>query len=112
MPVWILALVLVGCGGGVTPERGAEDPGRSVDADARDGATPGAGCLVVEGAREPGGRARRLTARDGRLIVTDHQGKQLWKHTLGGACHAAPVAAGGLLVVGCDDGRVYAFREK
>jgi outer membrane protein assembly factor BamB len=39
-------------------------------------------------------------------------GKPLWSFALGGTCHAAPVAAAGLLVVGCDDGSVYAFRGK
>jgi outer membrane protein assembly factor BamB len=38
--------------------------------------------------------------------------KQLWSAKLGGSCHATPVAADGHLVVGCDDGFLYAFREK
>jgi len=42
--------------------------------------------------------------------MTDHQGNRLWNDRRGGACHAAPVAADGLLVVGCDDAFVYGFR--
>jgi outer membrane protein assembly factor BamB len=38
--------------------------------------------------------------------------KQLWSAKLGGTCHATPVAADGHLIVGCDDGFLYAFREK
>ncbi len=38
--------------------------------------------------------------------------KSLWSAKLGSTCHATPVAADGILVVGCDDGKVYAFREK
>ncbi len=38
--------------------------------------------------------------------------KQLWSFAMGGTCHATPVAADGMLVVGCDDGKLYAFRGK
>ncbi len=48
---------------------------------------------------------------EGKVILTDLDGKQLWKYELGGPSHASPVAAGGLLVVGCDDGNLVAFRE-
>lgn len=34
-----------------------------------------------------------------------------WAAKLGGTCHASPVASDGFLVVGCDDGKLYAFRE-
>jgi outer membrane protein assembly factor BamB len=47
----------------------------------------------------------------GKLIVTGHDGTQLWKHQLADRCHSAPVAADGVLLVGCDDGKLYAFRE-
>ena len=42
-----------------------------------------------------------LGASDGKLTAE-----------LGGTCHASPVAADGHLVVGCDDGKLYAFRGK
>jgi outer membrane protein assembly factor BamB len=48
----------------------------------------------------------------GEVILTALNGKTLWSAKLGGTCHAPPVAADGTLVVGCDDGNVYAFREK
>jgi outer membrane protein assembly factor BamB len=38
--------------------------------------------------------------------------QQLWSAKLGGTCHATPAAADGLLVIGCDDGKLYAFRGK
>lgn len=48
---------------------------------------------------------------EGKIALTDLDGKPLWSHELGSPCHADPVAAGGLLVAGCDDGHLYAFRE-
>ena len=48
----------------------------------------------------------------GKIILTKLDGTQLWSYELGGPCHAHPVAADGLLVVGCDDGNLYAFREE
>jgi outer membrane protein assembly factor BamB len=48
----------------------------------------------------------------GHLYLTDATGKVAWTTQLGGTCHASPVAAAGFLVVGCDDGQVYGFREK
>jgi outer membrane protein assembly factor BamB len=48
----------------------------------------------------------------GKVILTKLDGTPLWDHELGGPCHAPPVAAAGLLVVGCDDGNLYAFREE
>jgi outer membrane protein assembly factor BamB len=48
----------------------------------------------------------------GEAILMTPDGKKLWSAKLGGTCHAPPVAADGVLVVGCDDGNVYAFREK
>lgn len=48
----------------------------------------------------------------GEIVLTDVDGKRLWNYLLGGnAGHSAPVAASGLLVAGCDDGNLYAFRE-
>lgn len=49
--------------------------------------------------------------RAGTLVVTDPDGNRLWSAQLGGSCHASPVAAAGYLLVGCDDGYLYAFRE-
>lgn len=51
-------------------------------------------------------------AVSGNLQLTDATGKLAWAFQLGGTCHATPVAADGFLVVGCDDGQLYAFREK
>jgi outer membrane protein assembly factor BamB len=48
----------------------------------------------------------------GEVILTDLDGALLWSYELGGPSHAPPVAVNGLLVVGCDDGRLYAFRER
>jgi outer membrane protein assembly factor BamB len=48
----------------------------------------------------------------GKVIVTDPDGTRRWSFALGGTCHATPVAADGLLIVGCDDGHLYAFREQ
>jgi outer membrane protein assembly factor BamB len=48
----------------------------------------------------------------GKIVVTDLDGKVRWSFQLGGTCHATPVAAGGLLIVGGDDGHLHAFRER
>lgn len=48
----------------------------------------------------------------GKVALTEPDGKERWSYQLGGTCHATPVAADGFLVVGCDDGHVYAFRAK
>lgn len=48
----------------------------------------------------------------GKVVLTEPDGKELWSAQLGGTCHATPVAADGYLVVGCDDGHLYAFRAK
>ena len=47
----------------------------------------------------------------GKVTLTKLDGTRLWDYELGGPCHAPPAAADGLLVVGCDDGNLYAFRE-
>jgi outer membrane protein assembly factor BamB len=47
----------------------------------------------------------------GTVVLTDLGGQQIWSYDLGGSSHAPPVAAGGLLVVGADDGFIYAFRQ-
>lgn len=52
-----------------------------------------------------------IATLEGKVILTDLDGKQLWNYDLGSPSHAPPVAAGGLLAVGCDDGNLYAFRE-
>jgi outer membrane protein assembly factor BamB len=53
-----------------------------------------------------------FAAVSGDVYLTDPDGKVRWTHKLGGTCHATPVAADGCLLVGCDDGRLYAFREQ
>ena len=49
---------------------------------------------------------------EGKIMLTDLAGKPLWNYNLGSPSHTPPVAAGGLLIVGCDDGKLYAFREE
>jgi outer membrane protein assembly factor BamB len=51
-----------------------------------------------------------FTTLAGQVVITDPEGKQLWSVSLGSALHSSPVVAAGALVVGCDDGYVYAFR--
>ena len=53
-----------------------------------------------------------FTTLKGKVVLTRLDGTRLWDYELGGPCHAPPVAADGLLVVGCDDGNLYAFRER
>jgi len=53
-----------------------------------------------------------FAAVSGMVSITDLDGKKSWSQQLDGTCHASPVAADGMLVVGCDDGNLYAFREK
>jgi outer membrane protein assembly factor BamB len=53
-----------------------------------------------------------FAAVNGKLFLTDPDGKVRWSTQLDGTCHATPVAADGFLLVGCDDGHLYAFRKK
>lgn len=53
-----------------------------------------------------------FASRDGKIIVTEPSGKPLWSFAMESTCHSSPTAVNGLLVVGCDDGYVYAFRPK
>lgn len=53
-----------------------------------------------------------FATREGKVAIVEPDGTPLWSSLLGGTCHSSPVAAAGLLVVGCDDGHVYAFRPK
>ncbi|MBL8799005.1 MAG: PQQ-binding-like beta-propeller repeat protein [Planctomycetia bacterium] len=46
----------------------------------------------------------------GKVFLTDPDGKVLWSAQLDGTCHASPVAADGHLLIGGDDGCLYAFR--
>jgi outer membrane protein assembly factor BamB len=48
----------------------------------------------------------------GEVVLTKPGGGRLWSSAMGGLCHSSPVAADGLLVVGCDDSKLYAFRGK
>jgi outer membrane protein assembly factor BamB len=48
----------------------------------------------------------------GKVVLAESDGKERWKYQLGGTCHATPIAADGYLLVGCDDGHLYAFRQK
>jgi outer membrane protein assembly factor BamB len=75
---------------------------------------------LLEGAPELASMAAPLALGDklcfgtlhGEVVLTGLDGTRLWKCGLGAPCHAPPAAADGLLVVGCDDGNVYAFREQ
>lgn len=78
------------------------------------------GMTKMQGSPELASMATPLTLGDklcfstmaGEVVLTDVDGKRLWNYKLGGnAGHSAPVAAAGLLVVGCDDGHLYAFKE-
>jgi len=46
------------------------------------------------------------------VVLTKLDGTRLWNYELGGPSHSSPAAADGLLVVGSDDGNLYAFCEK
>lgn len=48
----------------------------------------------------------------GKVCLTEPDGKERWAFQLASTCHATPVTADGYLVVGCDDGHLYAFRAK
>ena len=74
--------------------------------------------VVMQGSPELASMATPLSLGDklcfatlhGQVVLTTLDGRPLWSYELGGSSHAPPVTAGGLLVVGCDDGYVYAFR--
>jgi outer membrane protein assembly factor BamB len=53
-----------------------------------------------------------FAAVSGKVYVTEPDGKERWSYQLGRTCHATPVAADHHLLVGCDDGHLYAFRMK
>ena len=47
---------------------------------------------------------------DGNLyVVSLDDGKKLWSYEIGEAVIAAPAVASGTIVIGAEDGRVYAF---
>jgi len=47
---------------------------------------------------------------DGRVyMVSLNDGKELWSYDIGQAVDSSPAIAEGKLVIGCDDGSVYAF---
>jgi outer membrane protein assembly factor BamB len=48
----------------------------------------------------------------GKVSITETDGTRRWSFQMDGTCHATPVAADGMLIVGCDDGNLYAFRER
>jgi outer membrane protein assembly factor BamB len=49
---------------------------------------------------------------DGRLYIVDlKNGKQTWSYEIGAAIISCPAVAGGLIVIGAEDGRIYAFGE-
>jgi outer membrane protein assembly factor BamB len=49
---------------------------------------------------------------DGRLYVLNlKDGKKIWSYEIGAAIIGCPAVAGGFIVLGAEDGRVYAFGE-
>lgn len=48
---------------------------------------------------------------NGKLQIVEPDGTRRWHFQMAGTCHATPVAADGVLLVGCDDGHLYAFKE-
>ena len=50
---------------------------------------------------------------DGRLyLVSLATGERIWSYDLGKELNASPAVADGLVVIGCEDGMVYAFDPK
>ena len=78
------------------------------------------GMVKMQGSPELASMATPLALGDklcfstlhGEVVVTNVDGKRLWSYELSRPSHAPPAAVAGLLVVGCDDGNLYAFREK
>ena len=44
--------------------------------------------------------------------VDVNTGKELWSYDIGESIRSSPAISGGRLVIGCDDGKVYAFSAK
>jgi outer membrane protein assembly factor BamB len=50
---------------------------------------------------------------DGNIYAVDvNTGKELWSYDIGESIRSSPAISGGRLVIGCDDGKVYAFSAK
>ena len=50
---------------------------------------------------------------DGRLyIVSLADGKRIWSYEVGQGITSSPAVASGMIVIGCDDGRIYSFGVK
>ncbi|MEX0702519.1 MAG: PQQ-binding-like beta-propeller repeat protein [Planctomycetales bacterium] len=80
--------------------------------DVRRFAPQGIGAGLVSMSAPLATRDRLLVAtRDGRLVLADHAGKTLWERDLQSKSHAPPIAAGGFVLVGADDGQLRAFRS-
>jgi len=48
----------------------------------------------------------------GRLMIIDlEQGQTIWEYDLGSAINITPTPVGDMVVVGCEDGKVYAFKK-
>ena len=59
-----------------------------------------------------GGRAV-VGSADGILHIVDiEHGRGVWSYDLGRAISTSPAVGAGIVVVGCDDGSVYAFEAK
>jgi len=70
---------------------------------------------VIVAARpgSPQGDKVVVGSEDGRLyIVNLADGKESWTYEIGAAITGSPAVAGGLIVIGADDGGVYCFGEK
>jgi eukaryotic-like serine/threonine-protein kinase len=50
---------------------------------------------------------------DGRLYMVDlGDGSEIWRYEIGESLTASPAVAGGRIVIGSEDGKVYAFGAK
>ena len=49
---------------------------------------------------------------DGRIYVLNlENGLEIWSYEIGAAILGGPAVAGGLIIVGAEDGRIYTFGE-
>lgn len=97
--------VLIGDRAGTLHCLAAEDGRQLWTHDARDAIDSSA--VIVTG--DAGSRVV-VGSDDGRLYLLDlATGESLWTYRLGEPVTAAPAVAGGMILVGCDDGYLYAF---
>ena len=60
--------------------------------------------------RKWGKRPRASGSGDGRLYMLHlDDGKELWRYDLGGATYSSPAVSRGMILIGANDKRLYAF---